>query len=40
MAGADIALACGLNFHMGCQDRLRKNSDAGKALTTWDSRND
>ena len=27
MASANIALVCGLNFHVGCQDRLRVNSD-------------
>ena len=32
MARADIAVICGLNFHMGCQDRLRVNSDADEAL--------
>ena len=32
MASADIALVCGLNFQMGCQDRLRVNSDADQAL--------
>ena len=30
MASADIALVCDLNFQMGCQDRLRVNSDAGE----------
>ena len=28
MASADIALACGLNFQVECQDRLRVYSDA------------
>ena len=32
MASADIALVCGLNFWVGCQDKLRMNSDADKAL--------
>ena len=32
MANADIALECGLNFHVGCQYRLRVNSDADEAL--------
>ena len=32
MASADIALVCGLNFQVGCQDRLRVNSDADEAL--------
>ena len=32
MASADIALARGLNFQMGFQDRLRVNSDADEAL--------
>ena len=27
-----IALVCGLNFQVGCQDRLRVNSDADEAL--------
>ena len=30
MANADIALVCGLNFHVGYQ--LRVNSDADEAL--------
>ena len=29
---ADIALVCGLNFQVGCQDRLRVNSAADEAL--------
>ena len=29
---ADIALVCGLNFQVGCQDRLRVNSGANEAL--------
>ena len=32
MASADIALVCGLNFQVGCQDRLRVNSDTDEAL--------
>ena len=32
MASADIALVCGSNFQVGCQDRLRVNSDADEAL--------
>ena len=28
MASADIALVCGLKFQVGCQDRIRVNSDA------------
>ena len=37
MASADIALVCGLNFQVGCQGRLRVNSDAAdKALAYWD----
>ena len=32
MASADIALMCGLKFQVVCQDRLRVNSDADKAL--------
>ena len=32
MASADIALVCGLNFQVECQDRLRVNSDADEAL--------
>ena len=31
-ASADIALVCGLNFQMGCQNRLSVNSDADEAL--------
>ena len=33
MASANIALACNLNFQVGCQDRLRVNSNADEALT-------
>ena len=29
---AEIALVCGLNFQVGCQDRLRVKSDADEAL--------
>ena len=38
MASADFALVCvcGLNFHVGCQDRLRVNSDADEARVSWD----
>ena len=32
MASADIALVCGLNFHVRCKDRLSVNSDADEAL--------
>ena len=32
MANADNALVCGLNFEVGCQDRLRVNSDADETL--------
>ena len=32
MASAEIAFVCGLNFQVGCQDRLRVNSYADKAL--------
>ena len=32
MASAEIALVCGLNFQVRCQDRLRVNSDADEAL--------
>ena len=32
MASADITLACGLNFQVGCQDRLHVNSDADETL--------
>ena len=33
MSSADIALVCSLNFQvLGCQDRLRVNSDADEAL--------
>ena len=32
MASADTALVCGLKFQMGCQDRIRVNSDADEAL--------
>ena len=28
----NIALVCGLNLQVGCQDRLRVNSDADEAL--------
>ena len=31
MASADIALVCGLNFQVECQDRLCVNSDADEA---------
>ena len=40
MASDDIALVCGLNFQVGCQDGLRVNSDADKALAKWDSRSE
>ena len=32
MAGAEIALRCGLGVRVGCQDRLCVNLDADKAL--------
>ena len=32
MASADIALVCGLNFQVGCQDRLLVYSNADEAL--------
>ena len=32
MARGDTALMCGLNFQVGCQDRLYVNSDADEAL--------
>ena len=32
MASVDIALGCGLNFQLGCQDRLRVNLDADETL--------
>ena len=32
MASADIIFVCGLNFQVGCQDKLRVNSDAKEAL--------
>ena len=32
MASAVIALLCGLKFQVGCQDRLRVNSDVDEAL--------
>ena len=32
MASADITLVCGLNFQVGCQNRLRVNLDADEAL--------
>ena len=40
MARADIALVCGLNFQLGCQNRVRTNSDAVEALTKWNSRSE
>ena len=33
MTSAGIALERGLNFQVGCQNRLRVNSNADKALT-------
>ena len=33
MAGAEIALVCGLKVCVGSQDRLCVNSDADKTLT-------
>ena len=35
MARVDIAFACSLNNQMGCQDRLRVNSDADEALASY-----
>ena len=32
MASANMALVCGLNFQVGCHDRLCVNSDADEAL--------
>ena len=32
MVSADIVLVCVLNVQVGCQDRLRVNSDADEAL--------
>ena len=32
MASADVALVLRLNFQVGCQNRLRVNSDADEAL--------
>ena len=32
MASADIALVCGLNFQVGCQDRLCVNVDVEEAV--------
>ena len=32
MANGDIALVCGLNFQVECQDKLRVNSDADETL--------
>ena len=32
MASADVAILCGLKARVGCQDRLRVNSDADKTL--------
>ena len=32
MADADISPVCGLYFQVGCQDRLRVNSNADEAL--------
>ena len=32
MTDANIALVCGMNFQVGCQDRLRVNSDADETL--------
>ena len=32
MASAEIALVCGLKVRVGCQNRLRVNSDADEAL--------
>ena len=41
MASADIALVCGLNFHVGYQDRPSVNFDADEALAyKWDSRSE
>ena len=32
MASDDIVLVCGLNFLVGCQNRLHVNSDADEVL--------
>ena len=32
MVSADIVLVCGLNFQVGCQDKLHVNSDDDEAL--------
>ena len=32
MASVEIALVCGLKVRVGCQDRLRVNSDADETL--------
>ena len=32
MANAEIALGCGLKVRVGCEDRLRENSDADEIL--------
>ena len=32
MGSADIAFVCGLNFGVGCQNRLRVNPDADETL--------
>ena len=33
MASGDIALVCGLNFQVGCQDKLRVNSDVDETVS-------
>ena len=40
MASADIAIVCGLYFQLGCQDRLRVNSDADDSPASWDIRSE
>ena len=36
----NIALVCGLNSQVGCQDRLHVNSDAAEALASRDIRSE
>ena len=35
-----LPLMCSFNFQIGCQDRLRVNSDADEALAELDTRSD
>ena len=37
MASADIALVCGLNFQVLCQDKLCVNLIADESLAKWNS---